>query len=524
MTPAQAVVAFADLTRALTGWRRWLAAVAAGVLAALSLPPADLLPVLWISIPILLWLLEAAPNRAAAFWLGWCFGFGYLAVSLYWLTFALFVAIDRYWWLVPFASNGLAAGLAIFWGIAAFLAACLPRDRPLARVFALVAAWSTCEWLRGHILTGFPWNLPGYAWTDYPWLIQSSAAIGIYGVTALALLAPALAAPLGSRYAHARTARIAALSGLGILAVVGIAGLARLPSAPVPIVDGIRLRIVQPNIPESLKWVEEREVENFRRHVELSQQTAAIRPNVIVWPEAAIPFGIDDAPDVRSLLAKLLPPNGALISGTVRSVPGSDGKPSYRNSLQVIDATGRVAAAYDKFHLVPFGEYMPLRNLTGLAPIVDAVAPGGDLGTGPGPTTLDVPGIPPFSPLICYEAIFPHDVTDRAHRPAWIVGITNDAWFGLSAGPHQDFSIARVRTIEEGLPMVRAANDGVSGVIDPYGRIIAQTKLGEIAVLDSDLPQSISVTFYSRFGDIPFFGMIAALVAAALALRRKASI
>jgi apolipoprotein N-acyltransferase len=212
---AATVLGLADAVRRLRGWRRALAAIACGGLASVSLPPADALPLLWLTVPVFIWILESVQSRRAAFWLGWCFSFGYLAVSLYWLTFALFVAIDRYWWLVPFASNGLAAGLSVYFALGTMLATMLtPRDRPLARCLMLVAMWSLAEWVRGHALTGFPWNLPGYAWTGYGWLIQTAAWIGIYGVTVLALLAPALASLLGSRHVTRRAARAVALSGL----------------------------------------------------------------------------------------------------------------------------------------------------------------------------------------------------------------------------------------------------------------------------------------------------------------------
>jgi apolipoprotein N-acyltransferase len=514
------IVRLADWFRRLNGWRRYAAAVAAGAVTSVSLPPADAMPLLWIGIPALLWLLEAAPTRAKSFWIGWAFGFGYLAFSLYWLTFALFVALDKYWWLIPFGSNGLSFGLAIFWAFAAWLASFAPRDRPLARVFALVAMLGVFEWLRGHLLTGFPWNLPGYAWTDFPWLIQSAAWIGIYGVTLLALLAPALAAPCGSRYATIAQARGAAAAGVLVLVAAAIAGMIRLPAAPMPTVPDLRIRLVQPNIAQGQKWVPSLYADNLRRQIELSLTPAGKPPNVIVWSEAAEPYPLDGHPDNAIELARLLKlqPGQLLVTGIARDMPDAD-PPSFRDSIQALDSSGRIIATYDKFHYVPFGEYMPLRRWL---PIVKAVAVGDVEPTaGPGPVTLHLPGLPPAGPLICYEVIFPHAVIDPENRPQWLLDVTNDAWFGLSAGPYQHFAMMRVRAVEEGLPLANAANDGISGVVDPYGRVTAILGLGKTGIVDADLPRALPATLYEKFGDIPFFIMAAGLTAVAIALGRR---
>lgn len=510
----------ADWLRRLTGWRRHGVAIGMGALASISLPPADALPLLWIALPALVWLLEGAETRRTAFFLGWSFGFGYLAFSLYWLTFALFVAIDQYWWLVPFASNGLAFGLAIFWAGATYVTSFVPRDRPLARGLALAASLGLFEWLRGHVLTGFPWNLPGYAWTEFPWLIQPAAWIGIYGITTLAMLAPALAALLGSRHATRRQGRYAAAAGLLVVGVVAIAGWARLPTVPRETVPGVRLRLVQPSIQQGQKWVANRYAENLRQHIALSVEPADPAPNVIIWSEAAEPYPLDDDPDNAKTLASLLglKQGQLLVTGIARDMAKSD-PPSFRDSIEALDAAGQIVATYDKFHYVPFGEYMPLGRWL---PIVKAVAVGDVEPTeGPGPVTLNLPGLPPAGPLICYEVIFPHDVIDRANRPQWLLDVTNDAWFGLSAGPYQHFAMMRVRAVEEGLPLANAANDGISGVVDPYGRVTARLGLGKIGIVDADLPRALPETLYARLGDGPFFAMTAVLWGAAVILARR---
>ena len=514
------ILRLADAFRRLTGWRRNLTAIALGAIASLSLPPADALPLLWLTIPALVWILDGVQTRKGALWVGWLFSFGYLAFSLYWLTFALFVAIDQYWWLVPFASSGLAFGLSIYFGIGTCLATLVPRERPLVRILALTAMWSLAEWVYGHALTGFPWNLPGYAWTEFPWLIQSAAWIGIYGVTVLTFLAPALASLVGSRFATAAQGRGAAGTGLAIVALAAIAGAIRLPAGPMPTVPDVRLRLVQPSIQQSLKWVPGMYDRNLRQHIELSRGPAEKPPTAILWSEAAEPYPLEDHPDNAKILGSILAPGQLLITGIDRDLSGET-PPTFRDSIQALNAAGDILATSDKFHDVPFGEYMPLGKYL---PFIKAVAVGSIEPTpGPGPRTIRLPGLPPAGMSICYEVIFPNDVVDHADRPDWILDVTNDAWFGLSAGPYQHFAMMRVRSVEEGLPLANAANDGISGVVDPYGRVTARLGLGKIGVVDADLPKPLPPTLYSRVGDIPFFLLVAALALSGFPLGRRSA-
>jgi apolipoprotein N-acyltransferase len=512
------IVRWADAFRRLTGWRRNLTAIAAGIVASLSLPPADVLLVLWIAFPALIWLLDGVQTWKGALWVGWLFSFGFLAFSLYWLTFALFVAIDQYWWLVPFASSGLAFGLSIYFGIGTAIAWRVPRQRPLARVLALVGMWSLAEWVYGHALTGFPWNLPGYAWTEFPWLIQIASAVGIYGVTMLVMLAPALAALLGSPFATRSLGNRAAVAGIAIVLLAAIFGAVRLPSRPMPVVPDVRLRLVQPSIQQSLKWVAGRFSDNLRQHIQLSLKPADKLPTAIVWSEAAEPFPLDKHPENARIIGSILKRGQLLITGLDRDLT-DENPPSFRDSVQVLNHDGDILATYDKFHYVPFGEYMPLSKYL---PLIKAVAVGDIEPTpGPGPQTIRLPGLPPAGPLICYEVIFPNDVVDRSDRPDWLLDVTNDAWFGLSAGPYQHFAMMRVRSVEEGLPLANAANDGISGVVDPYGRVTARLGLGKIGVVDADLPKPIPETLYARMGDGLFFLMAAALSLGGFILGRR---
>jgi len=514
------IVRLADGFRRLSGWRRNLTAIAAGIIASLSLPPADVLPALWIAIPMVIWLLDGVRSWKGALWVGWLFSFGFLAFSLYWLTFALFVAIDQYWWLVPFASSGLAFGLSIYFGIGTAIAWAVPHARPLARILALTGLWSLAWWVYGHALTGFPWNLPGYAWTEFPWLIQIASVIGIYGVTLLVILAPALAALTGSAYVTRAQGRQATLAGLAIVLVAAIFGAIRLPWNAVPTVPDVRLRLVQPSIQQNLKWVEGRFDDNLRQHMELSLKPADKPPTAIIWSEAAEPFPLEKHPQNAKVIGAMLKPGQLLLTGIDRDLT-DENPPTFRDSIQVLNSGGDILATYDKFHYVPFGEYMPLSKWL---PMIKAVAVGDIEPTpGPGPQTFRLPGLPPVGLSICNEVIFPGDVIDRKDRPEWVVDVTNDAWFGLSAGPYQHFAMMRVRAVEEGLPLANAANDGISGVVDPYGRVTARLGLGKIGVVDADLPTAIPETLYAKGGDGVFFLMAAASAIAGFSLgRRKA--
>lgn len=506
----------------LSGWRRYLTALLLGVLAAAALSPVDLTPVLAVSMSGLVWLEDGSASRRGALLLGWSFGFGFFVAGLYWIAAALFVDIARFWWLLPFAVIALPAGLALFSALA-LLVAHEARERfglsGTPRILVLAAAWTVAEYARGHVLTGFPWNLLGYAWAGaFPGAIavlQSAALFGIYGlslVTALAAMLPARLGDLGGGR------HWAALAAALLVAVPGAGGAWRLMNAQHGTVPGVMLRLVQPSIPEKLKNDPTALRHNFLRLLELSAAPGADRITDVIWPEAAAPPLLERYPELRQRIAEIVPRHGLLLTGAVRAEPLTGWPPrDIWNSLDVIDDKGAVIATYDKAHLVPFGEYVPLR---GILPM-DKIAPGiGDFSRGPGPRTLDLPGLPPVSPLICYEAIFPDAVIDPAHRPQWLLNVTNDAWYGVSSGPFQHLAIARVRAIEEGMPLVRAANNGVSAVFDAYGRVKARLDLDAIGVIDAPLPSALPPTWYEYARDTVFWGMALSLLALSAIISR----
>lgn len=494
---------------ALAGWRRYGLAFLFGVCATATLPPVDLAPLLLIAFPGLLWLDEGSVGAWASFRLGYAFGFGFFVSGLYWIAAALFVDIASYWWLVPIAAAGLPAIFALYVGLAMAATNLVVKYLRLpgaARIFAFAIAWTATEWVRGHAFTGFPWNLIGYAWSGgFPaaiLMLQNVAWVGIYGLSFLTVLAASLPALFGtpSLTPISPGRRLAPAIAAALLVLVpAAAGAIRLETMPTRS-TGLWLRIVQPSVAQNLKWDPRAAERNFQLLLNLSTGPAAHPLAAVVWPEAAIPFLLErDAPRRREIGAVASGRN-YVITGALRAVPPLGPIVQVFNSIEVLNGAGEIVARYDKEHLVPFGEYVPFRDSL---PLKKITAGNVDISAGPGPQTIEVPGLPAFAPLICYEVIFPGAVVNEHDRPAWMLNVTNDAWYGRSSGPYQHFAIARTRAVEEGLPLIRAANNGVSGVVDPGGRVLARVDLDSIGYADLPLPlpRAGGMTPYARWGD-----------------------
>ncbi|MBI5163015.1 MAG: apolipoprotein N-acyltransferase [Magnetospirillum sp.] len=501
----------------LTGWRRRGLAVLLGLLAALALPPVGAVPVLIVSFPGLVWLLDGSRSGKAGFGAGWWWGLGFFSAGFYWIGYAMMVEPEKFAWMIPFATIGLGGFIALFTGAATW-AVYRTKVRGPGRVLLLAVAWTAAEWVRSWILTGFPWNPIGSVWDGALPVLQIGAATGIWGLSLLTVVAFAMPAVLADIGAAPRRAALAALAALP-LAVGAAWGGVRLDSAPAETVDGVRLRLVQATVAQRHKWQDDLREAYLREHLALSRGPGFDRVTTVIWPETAAPFFLDLDLNHRLLAATAAPTGGLLITGAPRITPKGVQPMRLWNSLLAIAADAEVAGIYDKVHLVPFGEYVPLR---GLLPI-DKITHGAiDFSPGDGLRTLDLPGLPPVSPLICYEAIFPAAVvgTDQA-RPRWLINLTNDGWFGISAGPYQHFAAARMRAVEEGLPLVRVANTGISAVTDGYGRVIARLGLGERGVVDAPLPTPPpGLTPYARWGNL--IALLLAVLVGALgwALRR----
>lgn len=503
---------------------RALAAAALGALAALALAPLHWLPLLFVAFGGLVLLLDRAPGPRGAALSGWLFGLGHFLAGLGWIAESFQVDAERFGALAAPAVLGLGAFLALFPALACLAAKAVGRKGwPL--VPALAACWGAAEWARGHALTGFPWNLVGYAWGVSDATLQPASVVGVYGlgfVTVVLAALPGLAL-LPARAGGGRRWWSLAASMAGILALWAL-GAARLAGAGAgdPDVPGVRLRLVQASVPQAMKWAPDERARILARHIALTTAPAAREPTHVVWPESAVPYLLAEAPEVRRAIGAAVPAGGALVTGAVRRAPGFAARPAYLNSLVALDGTGEVAAAYDKTRLVPFGEYVPLRGLLPLKKFTEGAV---DFAPGAGPASLAVPGLPPARPMICYEAVFPVSAAaGAAAGPAgWLLNVTNDAWFGTSAGPYQHFLAARVRAVEQGLPLVRAANTGISAVVDAHGRVRASLPLNVEGVLDQPLPAPArGGTPYAVWGDAPFAALVAlGLAFAALARRPR---
>jgi apolipoprotein N-acyltransferase len=477
MNPVPALAGFAGRRPKLSAWLL-------GLLSAAALPPIHAIPVLALCLPGLFYLLALGRGWRNAFAVGFMFGFGEHLLGLYWITEAIMIESARFWWLVPIAVPMLAAVLALFVAAPCALAATWPAR---GRLWLLVGAWILAELARQFVLSGFPWNPLGSIWAIPGPLgnvmIQPAAVVGVHGLTAGTLL-------LGFALARGRRGAAAAAIGLAAWAAFGLWRLGPNPPGP-----NLAVVLVQGDIDQAGKWNRDRALRIFETYLDLTRagrRAAAARyPRdgaVTIWPETASPFLVDRDPDARAAIAEAA--DGPALVGSIRF----DAANRPYNSLVAVEGRGPAAAVYDKWHLVPFGEYQP-----GWFPLPIAFVTGDGFGRGPGPQTLHVPGLPAYGALICYEAIFPGEIV-AAERPAWLVNVTNDAWFGNSTGPRQHLAAARLRAVEEGLPLMRAANTGISAGFDGYGRELGRLGMEARGSLVLPLPGPLSATPFARFG------------------------
>jgi apolipoprotein N-acyltransferase len=511
------------------GWRRWLIAFVAGALSALAMAPLTLWPVLFLTLPTLVWLIDGAGadhgrGLIAAAATGWWFGFGYFLAGLYWVGFAFLVDAPTFGWLLPFAVIGLPAGLAVFTALGV-AAARLLWTHGAMRILALAVALTAAEWLRGHVLSGFPWNSFGYALTSPLILAQSAAVLGIWGLTFIAIAVFASPATLADDRTENRWRALPLTIGIVVLAGMAGFGVLRLARTPTRLVDGVQLRIMQPNLQQDVRFNYAAKRQVMDRYIELSSRpatghSAAGEPTHVIWPESAFPFFLAREPDALAQIAALLHGRAVLVTGAVRlAEPVTPPDLGVYNSIYVIGPDGSLDSFYDKTHLVPFGEYLPFQHFLESLGFQQLTKQRGGFLAGDRRRLIAVPGAPLALPLICYEIIFPGDLLPKGPRPGWIINVTNDGWFGISSGPYQHFQQARLRAIEQGLPLVRAANTGISAVIDPVGRVIDSLPLGTEGVIDAPLPQPIAAPIYARIGDGPAT-MIVAIAFLALMWRQ----
>ena len=469
-----------------------------GAISVAALPPYYTFPAAVIAFSGLFYLLTRTSKLKQSFALGYWFGVAHFGLGLSWIANALLVDVVAFGWLYPITI--LAAG--IFFGLFSGLATCLIYKFPtiIDKYLSFAAFWCLSEWLRSFILTGFPWNLLGTILTFSPQLYQSASLVGTYGLSLFTILfctAPILL------FSPLRRNKILAITLIILLPTTnylyGTYRINKLHNIFVP--NGIKVRLVQPSISQELKWNINTLEQNFATYIELSQQEGLNDIDFVIWGETASPFALDTDTKHRQQLLTAIPKQGHLITGAVRVQTSPYGHPIPFNSMLAFNKQGDIISYYDKSHLVPFGEYIPLRQYlpTWIKPITNTIT---DFQAGNGPRSISINNLPSFTPLICYEIIFPTQVINKHDRPEWLINLTNDGWYGDSAGPHQHLVSTIMRATEEGLTTVRVANNGISAIINPLGQIIEQMPLNHVGILDAKLPQKLSLpTLYSHYGN-----------------------
>jgi apolipoprotein N-acyltransferase len=485
-----------------TGWMRSLILFGVGCLLTISFSPISFWASVFVCFPVLMVALKQSESPRDAFVTGWWFGFGHFVSSMYWISFSFGVDLKSFAWLIPFTVFGLPFYFALYPGLAAALCHVSSRNKPLwVKAFLLALLWTIMEFMRGIALTGFPWNLLGYAWSEVLSVMQVTSLVGAYGLSFLTIVWATVPFVVfyEQGWRHRPNLVYAGLALVSLLSLV-LWGISRTSEDPLPPVPGVHLRLVQPNIPQKLKMDHSRLREIYETLLALSIKESAVMPTHVIWPEAALSINIQDDEVARYHLARAAPRGGYLLLGATRRV-GEGASFAIFNSFFALSADSEILNTYDKSHLVPFGEYIPLRflfpkNFKKLT--LGAI----DFSEGDGVQSVVVPGVPPVSPLICYEGIFPGNVVPlhASQRPGWMLNLTNDAWFGNTFGPYQHLAITRARAIEEGMPLVRVANTGISAVIDPFGRILESLPLNETGIIDATLPLSLTAPLYARFG------------------------
>ncbi len=515
--------------KSLSKAKRFGLSVLCGAISTLAMPPLFLWPILFLTLPIMVRLIDIAvdnftPTQTHSFkhdkslkaaLYGFGFGFGYFFFSLYWIGSSFLVEADKFAWALPFAVTILPAGLSLFYSLAfAVCAWVCPKGPERLIIFAL--AMFAADWLRGHILTGFPWNLLGHSLTGNEAMMQSVSFFGLYGLTAIACLIFASPASLYCRQ-QKQYSIWAKGSGFGpvLIALLSLPAIALLGQArlshygPTQFVTNLELILVQPNIPQVEKVNPNLRLTAFQKTFDLTAKNIKNGKNnkLIIWPETAVPYALNKSPVLKNKLASLLSPSDQLITGAFRVVDENQNSKEKQqslevyNSLYVLNNKGHITARYDKHHLVPFGEYLPFPGLLKAIGFKALVRLRGGFTKGQKPYALSLKNTPHFFPFICYEAIFPDKTDHQMTQAKWFLNISNDGWFGQTVGPYQHAHMVRLRTLETGLPMVRVVNGGITAVFDGLGRIQIKSRLNEAKFITTKLPQAIHMekTSFNRF-------------------------
>ncbi len=487
---------------ARTGFLRSLQLFICGGLCLLLFSPFDVWPLLFVLIPFLFIVLSAAPTARRAMWDGFSFGYGFFIFGTYWIAISLTVDSDKFAWLIPFSVFGLSALFALYFVLFSYCYHKLKSLSLIRNIFIFAVLWVVIEYLRSLGIFAFPWNLIGYSVASIPFLLQAASIVGIYGLSLLTMCMALAPLPLllqpSKKYSRGMLTAVTAC-------VIILCANALLTS-PTPKSKKItRIRIVQPNIPQVLKWDNDHVQSIFRTLGALSQiESEAAKPDIIIWPETAVPFTLRADSEWQRYMAQWVPDSGVIITGAITEQNGG-----FRNALISLNRHAQRESEYAKRHLVPFGEFIPLRTVLPL----EKIAPGpSDFARGTSNKALTLKNHPAFQPMICYESAFPWLAKSEGPRPDWLLTITNDAWFGDSPGPYQHFTMSRVRAVEQGLPIIRVGNTGISAAIDADGKVLRTLKLGEQGIIDVALPAPKTNTLYAHYGEMIPIGCILTII------------
>ena len=497
----------------LMAHRPFLLAALAGILVAWGFAPSfTFLVIPVIGFALLIRLLMLAEGKRRVFVIGWLFGLTQFVLGLNWIATAFTYQAEMPAWLGWIAVVLLSIYLAVYPALAALGAWWIGRGRPIALVLAFAGLWTLTEWLRGWLFTGFPWNPVSSLTVDYGLLPHGARFVGTYGFSGLLLIVPGALALIGSM--SLRDRRFMALGVVSLIMLIAAFLPKNLFSDPLP-ESAPHIAIVQPNIGQDIANDPRRYEEFFQRLARLSQPAPGEAPfDMVFWPEGAIPDYLESgyprryymnttygasADLARARIATIVP-GGRLITGAQDLEIGSSGLTGARNVVTVIGPSGAIEGSYAKAHLVPYGEYLPMRSLLQPLGLSRLVAGSIDFDPGPGPRSISLSGDPKMGVQICYEIVFSGHVVDAGDRPAFLFNPSNDGWFG-TWGPPQHLKQARLRAIEEGLPLVRSTTTGISALVDADGRVLASLATGEEARIDAQLPPAQAATLFARFGN-----------------------
>lgn len=494
---------------------KYLLAIIFGACASLSFAPFHFFIAAVISVSVLYVLLEDEHVGKDIFLIGFWYGFGYFLSGVYWIAISLLVDASKFAWLIPFALTLIPAVLALYIAFFALtyksLVKKLVLEQEYQRILLFAILWMIFEILRANLFTGFPWNLIGYVWMFDVAFAQSAKIFGIYGLSFFAILICLFPTLFFDAHGRKRLAEISFLDWVFALILIAafsanaFYGRDYLDKTMIEEDRTTKIRLVQGNIAQEMKWGEEQKYKNFMKHVELTNSESLDDIAAVLWSETAVPYAVGSSSKLMARLNQATPPKGVLVTGGLRIQNNSDGFQVWNSIFTIGD--GRIQDSYDKHHLVPFGEYVPLQKYI---PIISKITDGSiGFSKGPGPQTLSAGDNFLFSPLICYEVLFSDKTINEGFRPDILVNLTNDAWFGESTGPYQHLDMARMRSIEYGIPMARVANTGVTAYIDPMGRIVKQIKLNQEGIFDVFLLKKLDPTMY----EIYRYNVLAILIA-----------